>query len=246
MKRSGRIKRVGRLVGRAVHDYGMIQKRDKILVAVSGGKDSLSLLALLSELKKRAPIDFDLFPVFVDPGFKDGPAVDLAEFIKQRFDTDLYIRYTDHGPLAHSEKNRENPCFLCSRLRRKSLFEIATSKKCTKIAMGHHKDDIIETLFINMCYAGRIGTMTPCQDFFGGALTLIRPLAYVEKLEIEKLASSWRFPEFINPCPSDGSTKRSGVRALLNDLYKENRNIKGNLFRSMANVQMDYLLKQAL
>lgn len=240
------VKRVNRQMGKAIHDYGMIQDKDRILVAVSGGKDSLTLLALLFELAKRAPVDFTLLPVFVDPGFEEGPAESLSSFVRRRFGMNLSVERTDHGPLSHSGQNRENPCFLCSRLRRKRIFEVASAAHCTKIAMGHHKDDMIETLFINMCYAGRIGTMKPCQVFFDGAMTMIRPLAYVEKEDIVMLAKKWGFPEFVNPCPSEGNTKRSLVRGFLNDLYKENRNVKGNLFRSMENVQMDYLLKQTL
>lgn len=245
MKCTGTLKKINHAAGRAIHDYGMIHDGDKIAVGVSGGKDSLALLKVLSDIKKRAPVQFDIIPVYVDPGFQGNMAASLESYIRNLYG-EIRIDHTDNGLRAHSGENRENPCFLCSRLRRKRLFEIATHEGCSKIALGHHKDDIIETLFINMCYSGRIGTMKPCQEFFGGELTIIRPLAYVEKKEIIKVAIAYDFPDFINPCPSDGMTKRSKIRLFLNDLYKENRNIKGNLFRAMANVETDYLLKHTL
>ncbi|SLM32964.1 tRNA 2-thiocytidine biosynthesis protein TtcA [Desulfamplus magnetovallimortis] len=245
MKSVVKLKKINRAVGKAICDYDMIQDGDRIMVGVSGGKDSLALLRLLSDIRERAPVKFDLFPVYIDPGFRGSIAKDLESSVNHIHGR-LRVDYTDYGLLAHSDSNRENPCFLCSRLRRKRLFEIASDEGCAKIALGHHKDDIIETLFINMCYSGRIGTMKPCQDFFGGELTIIRPLAYLEKSEILKLAAIFDFPDFVNPCPSDGVTKRSNIRIFLNNLYKENRNIKGNLFRAMANVEMDYLLKNTL
>ncbi|MBF0202087.1 MAG: tRNA 2-thiocytidine(32) synthetase TtcA [Desulfamplus sp.] len=241
----GSLKKLSHFTGRAIHDYSMIDDRDSILVAVSGGEDSLAMLELLFLLQKRAPVRFKLFPVHVDPGFGGDMSASLEYYIKGRYGN-LLVDYTHHGVIAHSTKNRENPCFLCSRLRRKRLFEIARDLGCSKIAMGHHKDDIIETLFINMCYSGRMGTMTPYQKFFGGEITVIRPLAYADKRDIKKFAVTQGFPELINPCPSDGFTKRSQVRALLNELYKTNRNIKGNLFRAMSNVQIDYLLRQTI
>ncbi|MBU0973223.1 MAG: tRNA 2-thiocytidine(32) synthetase TtcA, partial [Proteobacteria bacterium] len=139
--------------------------------------------------------------------------------------------------------NRENPCFLCARLRRNRLFKLAQEQGCRKIALGHNKDDIIETLFINMFYSGKIGTMKPRQSFFGGALDIIRPLAYVEKKDIVLFSNLFGMPEFVNNCPSANQTKREEIRRMLDALYKQNKNIKGNIFRAMGNVASDYLLE---
>jgi tRNA 2-thiocytidine biosynthesis protein TtcA len=155
----------------------------------------------------------------------------------------LRVEHTDYGILGHSEINSENPCFLCSRLRRKRLFEIADELGCNKLALGHNKDDIIETLFLNICYAGEISTMVPFQTIFKGRFTIIRPLAYADADLIRAFADEQGFPEFVNPCPSANHSKRQEIKTILNQLYRSNRKIKGNIFRSMSRVKLDYLLK---
>ena len=231
-------------LGRAVCDWTMINPNDRILVGVSGGKDSLILLHLLSSLKEKSPVAFDLIPIHVDPGFEDSLSTGLKAYVESQYHQTLQVEKTDFGIVAHSEVNRENPCFLCSRLRRKRMFELAKQWDCKKIALGHHKDDLIETLLINMFYAGKIGTMKPRQNFFNGELDIIRPLSYVEGDQIERLATVLGIPIFDNPCPSDGQTKRAEVRQMLEQLYKQNRHIKGNIFRAMGNIAWDYLLEK--
>jgi tRNA 2-thiocytidine biosynthesis protein TtcA len=158
----------------------------------------------------------------------------------------LKIAYTDYGPLAHSDQNRENPCFLCARLRRKRLFELATEAGCNKIALGHNKDDLIETLFINMCYAGEMSTMVPAQSYFNNQFDLIRPLIFADADTIRRFAREKGFPDFNNPCPSAQKSQRREIRDMLARLYQSNRKIKGNIFRSMHNVQMDYLFDRSV
>ncbi|MBU8847899.1 MAG: tRNA 2-thiocytidine(32) synthetase TtcA [Desulfobacterales bacterium] len=240
--KTGLKKRIDRAVGKAIHDWDMISENERILVGVSGGMDSQALLNILFSLKKKAPVNFDILPVHIDAGFEGSFAKELENCIKDTYGT-LKIEYKDYGVLAHSDKNRENPCFLCSRLRRKRLFEIAQEQGCKKIALGHNKDDIIETLFINICYAGRIGTMKPRQSFFNGTLDIIRPLSYVEKKNITLFGQLFDLPEFKNNCPSADKTKRGEIRKLLETLYKHNKHIKGNIFRSMSNIAPDYLLE---
>jgi tRNA 2-thiocytidine biosynthesis protein TtcA len=235
-------KKINHAVGKAIHDWQMISENDKILVAVSGGKDSQTLLHILFSFQKKSPIKFDLIPVHIDAGFDGSFAKDLAGFIATRY-MEPRIEYKNYGVLAHSDENTENPCFLCSRLRRRRLFEIAEKEGCKKIALGHNKDDIIETLFINICYAGKISTMKPVQSFFGGILDIIRPLSYVEKNDINRYCEKYNLPGFKNNCPSAGTTKRLEIREMLENLYHHNSHIKGNIFRSMSNVAQDYLLK---
>lgn len=239
------LKKTTHRVGKAIDDYGMILPGDKILVGVSGGVDSLSLLNVLEHFRQKAPLNFNLIPVYIDPGFPNGFASELLNYVTKHYGG-MRVEYTDHGIYAHGPENTENPCFLCSRLRRKLLFTIADQEGCSKIALGHNKDDIIETLFINMCYSGRIATMKPLQTFFDGRMSIIRPLSYVVKEDIIKLSKVFNFPIFSNPCPSNGVTKRSSVKNVLHQLYRENKHIKGNLFRSMGNVKTDYLLKQKI
>ena len=183
-------------MGKAIHRYGLIQEGDRILVGVSGGKDSLSLLHLLHERSKRVPIHYELMPVYIDLGFDSGQAEILKKFFEMK-GLPYHIEFTDIGIRANSSENRENPCFLCSWERRKRLFHLAHRFKCNKIALGHHKDDIIETLLLNIFYSAEISTMVPVQSLFKGKITLIRPLALLEEKKIEKI------------CPGDGVAFRS-------------------------------------
>jgi tRNA 2-thiocytidine biosynthesis protein TtcA len=123
------------------------------------------------------------------------------------------------------------------------LFEIADELGCNKLALGHNKDDIIETLFLNMCYAGEISTMVPSQTFFQEKFMVIRPLAFADEQLIRKFASDHRFPEFINTCPSASHSKRKEMKTFLEQLYRTNKKVKGNIFRAMSHVNSDYLLK---
>ena len=241
-KHSYAYKALNSLVGKAIHRYDMIENGDRIAVGLSGGKDSLTLLWALAERQKRVPVHYDLFPIYVDPGFPGGFADELTNTCLH-LGVFLTIDRTDHGLVAHSAVNRENPCFLCSRLRRKRLFEIADGLGCTKLALGHNKDDVIETLFLNICYAGEISTMVPRQELFDGRFIVIRPLAMVEEKSIRHFAKAQQFPQFTNPCLSAGATKRSEIKAMLEGLYRTNRKIKGNIYRAMSHVKMDYLLK---
>jgi tRNA 2-thiocytidine biosynthesis protein TtcA len=232
---------INRLVGKAIHRYSMIKDGDQIVVGLSGGKDSMTLLTVLVERLKRIPVSYSIFPVYIDPGFTKSVANQLADHC-ENLGFPLKYEITDHGPMAHREGNQVNPCFLCSRNRRKRLFEIAESLGCDKIALGHTKDDIIQTLFINMMYSGQISTMVPAQTMFNNAFTVIRPLAFVDENDIIKFSRQNHFPTFTNPCPSAGKSKRYEIKELLDQIYQMNPNIKGNLFRSMSQVKEDYLL----
>jgi tRNA 2-thiocytidine biosynthesis protein TtcA len=240
-KHSYTYKKLNRSLGKALHQYGMIHDGERIAVGISGGKDSLTLLWLLSERRARIPINYDIVAIYVDPGFEGGFTESLRSYCRS-LNIDLVVNYSDCGIVAHSPKNRENPCFLCSRLRRRQLFESAEKQKCRKLALGHNKDDIIETLFLNICYGGEISTMCPYQTFFNGFFTVIRPLAFCDETAILKFAAEQGFPVFENPCPSAKLSKRKEIKTLLQQLYRSNKKIKGNIFRSMYNVRKDYLL----
>ena len=229
-------------MGKALHQYDMISDGDRILVALSGGKDSLTLMWMLYERLNRIPINYTLFPVHIDPGFDDKVHKPLKKYC-EKHDIPLRVEITDYGVVAHSSENKENPCFLCSWNRRKRLFEIAEDLKCNKLAFGHNKDDLIETLFINMCYSGEISTMIPAQTFFKGLFTVIRPLAYTDEKFIQKFAKEQKFPEWVNSCPSATESKRKEIKELLDTLYRSNKKIKGNIFRAMRHVNPEYLLK---
>ncbi|MGD2012579.1 MAG: ATP-binding protein [Desulfobacterales bacterium] len=235
-------KALNRAMGKALGRYQMISDGDRIVVGVSGGADSLSLMRLLTERRARIPIDYDLFAVYIDPGFEGSFAEALKAYCEQ-LGFALRVEYTDYGLQGHSSTNRENPCFLCSKLRRRRLFEIAAELGCHKLALGHNKDDVIETLFLNICYAGEISTMLPSQTLFEQKFTLIRPLAFADEDLIRSFARDQRFPDFENPCPTAKTSKRQEIKSLLQQLYRSNPKIKGNIFRSMSHVKLEYLLK---
>jgi tRNA 2-thiocytidine biosynthesis protein TtcA len=241
VKQNAIFKVVNAALGKALHRYDMISDGDGIVVGLSGGKDSQTLLWMLNERRARIPIDYRIAAVYIDPGFPGGYGRDLKEYWHEH-GVDVRVEKTDDGIVAHGPSNRENPCFLCSRLRRKRLFEIADELGFNKIALGHHKDDIIETLFMNIFYAGEVSTMMPFQPFFQGRFTVIRPLAYTEEDDIRRFAQKQAFPEFVNPCPSAAVSRRQAVKEMLGRFYRGNKKIKGNIFRAMHNVNNDYLL----
>ncbi len=227
---------------KAIMDYGMIDSGDRLLVGVSGGADSLALLDLLDSPMIFVP-SFTLQVVHIDPGFD--PAYEgygiLEKYLKAG-GYDSIMEKTDIGLLAHSDFNKKNPCFLCSRLRRKRIFEIAAGRGCNKIAFAHHRDDIVETLLLNMFYSREISTMVPNQSIFTGELHIIRPLAYIREELVKKYAAERRFPAIENRCPTSKTSRRLYIKHLLDELEKENKDIRDNIFRSMNHVKQDYLL----
>jgi tRNA 2-thiocytidine biosynthesis protein TtcA len=234
-------KEIKRLSGKAISQQNMIRHGDHVLVAISGGKDSLALLWILRERLKRIPISYQITAVHVDPGF-GGNATALIESFFTSNGFDYKIIESDIGPRAHGAENWENPCFLCSRMRRKLLFEMADALGCNRIALGHHKDDIIETLFLNIFYGASISTMLPVQELFGGKLVLIRPLYLLDEDLIRRYAEKMDFPKIRLNCPSAGATKREDIKNMLNGFYRKNRKIKGNIFHALQNVNPEYLL----
>jgi len=227
---------------KAVGDYDMIAAGDRVLVGVSGGVDSLVLLDLLNSPMVFTP-PFSILAAHIDLGFD--PAGEGAARVAARAaeaGIPLISERTDIGPVAHSEVNRKNPCFLCSRLRRRRLFEIAAAEGCTKIALAHHRDDIIETLLINLFFGREISTMTPNQPLFGGQLHIIRPLAYLPEALVKKYGRERRIAPAEERCPTSRTSRRRVVKDILDGLERENPRVRDNIFRAMAHVKPDYLL----
>jgi tRNA 2-thiocytidine biosynthesis protein TtcA len=227
-------KEIKRLTGKAIHRSRMIQEGDRILVAVSGGYDSMSMLWLLRDRLKRIPITYDLFAVHVELGFGNDTGKKMEHFFTTS-GFDFAIINSTFGPRAHGKENRENPCFLCSRLRRKAIFEKAAELGCNKIAFGHHLDDVIETFFLNLSFAGSISTILPCQELFEGRLTIIRPLYLLDSSLIKRYGEKMGFPIIESGCPTSGMSKRAQIRELLSSLYRTNKKIKGNIASALQN-----------
>ncbi|MEN6489076.1 MAG: ATP-binding protein [Smithella sp.] len=227
---------------KAVLDFKMIEEGDRLLIGVSGGADSFALLDLLDSPMIFVP-GFYFIAVNIDIGFDpDYIAYNQLEKYLQENNYPYVLEKTDIGLLAHSEYNKKNPCFLCSRLRRKRIFEIAEEKGCNKIAFAHHQDDIIETLLLNMFYGREISTMMPNQTIFGGKLHIIRPLAYLTEELVKKYSREQQFPTVKNECPSSENSRRIYIKKLLNELERENKDIRHNIFQAMSHVKPDYLM----
>ncbi len=230
----------------AILQHGMLSAGDRVLVGVSGGADSLTLLKLLTGPLLFVPRPEFVLAAYVDMGFEGTngqPTIDLKRYFEGE-GLQYEIEKTNIGPLAHSEYNRKaSPCFLCSRLRRRRLFELARKYHCNKVALAHNKDDVIETLLLNIFFAREISTMLPYQAFFKGDFYLLRPLAYIEESLLKRFAREAQLPVFENPCPTAKKTKRQYIKELVKKLDADHRGIKENIFKAMKHVKPDYLLK---
>lgn len=238
------VKDFKRLAGRAIFEYGMIQDGDRILVGLSGGKDSIAMLAYLWERLPRIPVSYTLVAAHLDLGYEDaGQTKALEQYVKS-LGIDYIFEKTDYAPKAHTGRGRENPCFYCSRSRRKRLFELARDYECGKIALGHHRDDLIETLLMNIFFSGEISTMRPVQEFFGGLINVVRPLYMTPEALIKKVVKAWELPLVLNHCPSDSNSRRADVKEIIRKLAAVNDKVRGNMFNSLSNYRPEYLLKK--
>jgi len=229
---------ISKLVGKALTDYNMIADGDKIAVAISGGKDSLSLLKLLKDRQKFMPIKYKLLAVHVDMGYPCHHPKILAEYFK-KIGVEYHIEKID---ILKGKSRKDISCFWCSWNRRKALFEVTNRFKCDKLALGHHKDDIIETILLNMFFNGEISGMNPMQELFKGQIKIIRPLAYVDEDLIVELAKELEFPHHKCTCPNSVTSKRTRITEIIKGLKKDCPDIKTNIFRSIKRIKKDYLL----
>ena len=228
---------------KAALDYDMIAEGDRLLVGVSGGADSMVLLDLLNTPMLHLP-SFSIVAVNIDLGFDATyQGYEVLDHYLNANGYEYVMEKTDIGPRVHSDWARKRPCFLCSKMRRKRIVEIAEEHGCNKIAFAHHKDDIIETLLLNIFYAREISTMVPDQSLFRGKFHIIRPLTYIHEGLIKKYAVERDLPVIKNMCPSENTSKRRYIKNLLDELEKDNKDVRDNIFKSMSRVKLDYLLK---
>lgn len=240
-------KRLARLVGQAIGDYKMIEAGDRVMVCLSGGKDSYALLDILLRLRERAPIDFDIVAVNLDqkqPGF---PADVLPRYLESRG-----VRYHIENQDTYSIVKRLVPegkttCSLCSRLRRGILYRVAGELGATKIALGHHRDDILETLLLNLFHGGKLKGMPPKLQSDDGRNVVIRPLAYVKEADLEAYAALREFPIIpCNLCGSQPNLKRAEMKALLRDWEKRHPGRVDNMFNALSSVVPSHLMDREL
>ena len=240
-------KRLRRLVGQAIGDYGMIRDGDKVMVCLSGGKDSYALLDVLLHLKERAPLRFDLVAVNLDqkqPGF---PEHVLPDYLESRGVPYRIAMQDTYSVVKRVIPEGKTMCSLCSRLRRGVLYRVASELGATKIALGHHRDDIIETFFLNLFYGGKLKAMPPKLVSDDGRHVVIRPLAYCEESDLQAYADLRQFP--IIPCTLCGSQEnlqRRQLKAMLQDWAKRQPGRIENILRGLQNASPSHLLDRKL
>ena len=240
-------KKLGRAVSRAIADFAMIEDGDRVLVAVSGGKDSYTMLHLLRSLQRKAPVRFDLRVVNVDQGHPGYPGHVLREYMAREavdftmIEEDTYSNVTEKIPVGKTY------CSLCSRLRRGILYRVAKEMGCNKIALGHHRDDVLQTVLLNLFFAGQLATMPPRLLADGGRLVVVRPLVLCAEEDIRDFARLAQFP--ILPCDLCGSQEhlqRKVVGGLLDRLERDNPGTKQVMLAALQNVRPSHLLDTRL
>jgi len=217
------------LVRRCVEDYHMIEDGETVAVGVSGGKDSLLLLAALAQLRRFYPKKFDLLALTIDsgvPGMDFTPVKKLCEELEVPYRIELVPTYE----IVFLQRKEKNPCSLCAKMRRGAISTILNEMGIKKIALGHHYDDAAETMLMNLFLEGRIGCFQPVTYLDRTDITQIRPLLYVEEREVRNAVNRLQLPVVENPCPADGSTQREEMKQLIAELEKKYPNLRKKIF----------------
>ncbi|BCE00763.1 tRNA 2-thiocytidine(32) synthetase TtcA [Marinicellulosiphila megalodicopiae] len=235
-------KRLRRETGRAIVDYNMIEEGDKVMVCLSGGKDSYTMLAILNDLQRSAPVNFELIAVNLDQKQPGYPEHILPEYLKSINQPYHIIERDTYSVVKDTVPEGKTTCGICSRLRRSTLYAIANEIGATKIALGHHRDDIIETLFLNMFNGGKLKAMPPKLRSDSGRNVLIRPLAYCKEKDIEQYSIAKKFPIIpCNLCGTQEGLQRQSIKAMIKQWDKDYPGRSDVIFKSIQNVSPSQL-----
>jgi len=240
-------KRLHRLTGQAIIDFNMIEEGDRVMVCMSGGKDSYAMLDILLSLRERAPIDFEVIAVNLDQGHPGFPKETLPDYLRSRGVTFHIENQDTYSIVKRVIPEGKTMCSLCSRLRRGVLYRVASELKATKIALGHHRDDILQTLFLNLFFGGKLKSMPPKLVSDDGRHVVIRPLAYCEERDLARWSDIQNFP--IIPCDLCGSQEnlqRQQVKQMLNDWERRFPGRIESMFQALGNVVPSHLLDPKL
>lgn len=223
---------------RAVDDYDMIQPGDRIAVGVSGGKDSLALLAVLRGLQRFYPVPFTIVPIHLVMGFPGEDTSGIRELC-EALELEYHEKETDIYEVVFGLRKEKSPCSLCANLRRGILYSTAKELGCKKIALGHHFDDAVETFMMNLFIEGRIGCFSPVTELTRMEVVMIRPLLYAKEADIKRFVKTANIPVSPKLCPADGNTKREETKKILAEMEKKDSGLKLRLFGAMERAGID-------
>ena len=232
------VRRVLSYVRRACEDYDMIQEGDKIAVGVSAGKDSLTLLCALAELSRFYPKRFEVVAITIDMGFPDVSFEPVAELCRT-LGVPYHIVSTDIYNIIFHVRKEKSPCALCAKMRRGALNDAAKAFGCNVVALGHHYDDVVDTLMLNLFYEGRIGCFQPVTDLSRVGVRVIRPLIYLPEKQVRTFTAKENLPVVKSKCPADGNTQRTAMNTLLNDLERESHGLRHRIFGALQRAGVD-------
>ena len=217
----------------------MIRPGDRIAVGVSAGKDSLTLLCAMAELRRFYPVPFELVAITVDMGFEDGMDFSPIQKLCDQLNVPYYIEKTEIAKIIFDIRKEKNPCSLCAKMRRGVLHSTAKELGCNKIAFGHHFDDVVETFMLNLFHEGRIGCFSPVTYLSRADITLIRPLVYMPEKDVRYFANREKLPVVKSPCPADGHTEREEMKKLLDTLERQHKGLRHRIFGAIARGEVD-------
>lgn len=232
------VRRVLSYVRRACEDYDMIKAGDRIAVGVSGGKDSLTLLCALAEMRRFYPNPYEVVAITVDMGFPDTDFSAIADLCRT-LDVPYHVIKTDIYDIIFNIRKEKSPCALCSKMRRGALHNAARDLDCRVVALGHHYDDVVDTFMLNLFYEGRVGCFQPVTDLSRVGVRVIRPLIYLPERQVRTFVSKEALPVVSSACPADGNTERTEMNRLINDLDRKSPGLRHRIFGAMQRADVD-------
>lgn len=232
------IKRILSFTRRAIDDYGMIKPGDKIAVGVSAGKDSLTLLCAMAELRRFYPVPFELVAITVDMGF-EGMDFSPIRALCDELDVPYVVAPTEISHIIFDVRREKNPCSLCAKMRRGALHNAAKELGCTAVALGHHFDDVVETFMLNLFFEGRLGCFSPVTYLSRVGLRLIRPMIYMPEKDVRYFSSKVSLPVIKSPCPADGNTQREEMKQLLRELDRKHDGLRYRIYGAIVRGEID-------
>ena len=233
------MKRLLSYTRRGIDDYNMIEEGDKIAVGVSAGKDSLTLLCAMAQLRRFYPKKFELIAITIDMGFEGGMDFEPIRKLCEELDVPYHIVPTEIYKIIFEVRKEKSPCSLCAKMRRGALHTAAKELGCTSVALGHHFDDVVETFMLNLFYEGRLGCFSPVTELTRVGIKLIRPMIYMPEKEVKEFVKKNPLPVIASPCPADKATEREEMKQLLHSLERENKGLRYRIFGALCRGEID-------